>query len=140
MKFDPSWRQIALVALLISAIIITNIFAPGVIGVITSIVSTIVGALFVNFKEKGPPDPPTGGTGGPNLSLIAGGLGAALACFVLVGCGPTFAELEEAANGGDDNAKIALCRAEARTAFYVEGKSKDEALARFDACINRASK
>lgn len=52
MKFNPTWTQLVLLAMLLGAVIGTNVFAPGAIGTITSIVSTIVGALFVNLKES----------------------------------------------------------------------------------------
>lgn len=55
----------------------------------------------------------------------------------LTGCGSTFAELEEAANDGSVPAKLRICRAEARTAIYVEQKSDDEAYARYVACKKR---
>lgn len=52
MKFNPTWTQIALLALLLGAVVATHVFAPGVIGAITSMVSTIMGALFVNLRES----------------------------------------------------------------------------------------
>ncbi len=58
-------------------------------------------------------------------------------CLALAGCGSTFAELEAAANNGDVPAKLKLCRAEARTAFYVEGTSGEEAMNRYRSCKSR---
>lgn len=52
LKFNPTWTQLALLVILLAAIVLTNLFSPGVIGTITSIVSTVVGALFVNLKES----------------------------------------------------------------------------------------
>lgn len=57
--------------------------------------------------------------------------------LAIAGCGSTFAELEDAAKHGDDDAKLKLCRADARAAFYVDGKTEKEALAIFDACTAR---
>ena len=51
MKFNPTWTQIALLALLLGSVIATNLWAPGVIGTITSMVSTVLGALFVNLRD-----------------------------------------------------------------------------------------
>lgn len=51
MKFNPTWQQVALVALLLAAVITTHIWAPAAVSAIISIVSTIVGSLFVNLKK-----------------------------------------------------------------------------------------
>ncbi len=61
------------------------------------------------------------------------GFGAASAA----GCGPSFAEIEKAAAGGDVSAKLAKCRAEARAAFYAEQKTAAEAEAINEACKKR---
>ncbi len=50
MKFSPTWPQVALVAVLLAAVITTHVWAPLAVSAITSIVSTIVGALFVNLR------------------------------------------------------------------------------------------
>lgn len=52
MKFNPTWPQVALLVVLLAAVILTHIFAPLAISVITSLVSTIVGALFVNLQPQ----------------------------------------------------------------------------------------
>jgi aromatic ring hydroxylase len=52
MKFDPTWRQVALLAVLLAAVIVTHVWAPLAVSAITSIASTIVGALFVNLPSK----------------------------------------------------------------------------------------
>lgn len=64
--------------------------------------------------------------------LVGATIGASVA-----GCGSTFAELEKAAKDGDVSAKLALCRGEARAAFYVEQKTEAESLARYEACKKR---
>jgi uncharacterized membrane protein len=51
MKFNPTWQQVALLAVLLTAEIAAYILAPLAVSAVTSIVSTIVGALFVNFKD-----------------------------------------------------------------------------------------
>jgi hypothetical protein len=50
MKFNPTWSQVALLAVLLAAIIVSHLLAPLAVSAITSIVSTIVGALFVNLR------------------------------------------------------------------------------------------
>lgn len=54
MKFNPTWPQVALVAVLLAAVITTHVWAPLAVSAITSIVSTIVGALFVNLRKEEP--------------------------------------------------------------------------------------
>jgi DMSO/TMAO reductase YedYZ heme-binding membrane subunit len=51
-KFNPTWQQVALLAVLLAAICVTHLWVPGAISAITSIVSTIVGALFVNLQPR----------------------------------------------------------------------------------------
>lgn len=65
MKFSPTWPQVALLAVLLTAVIVAHILAPGAVSVITSIVSTIVGALFVNLQPASPKDEVT-----PALSIV----------------------------------------------------------------------
>ena len=50
MKFDPSWKQIALLALLFTAVIVAHRADPLSAQSVTSLASTIVGALFVNLR------------------------------------------------------------------------------------------
>lgn len=50
MKFNPTWPQVALLVVLLAAVIASHVLAPLAVSAITSIVSTIVGAMFVNFK------------------------------------------------------------------------------------------
>ena len=51
MKFSPTWTQVVLLLGLIAAVILTHVFAAPGIGAVTSIVSTIVGALFVDLRK-----------------------------------------------------------------------------------------
>lgn len=53
MKFNPTWTQTALLLGMLAAIVLSHVFAPPAVGAITSIVSTIVGAVFVDLKSKG---------------------------------------------------------------------------------------
>lgn len=62
MKFNPTWQQVALLAVLLAAVIASHILAPLAVSAVTSIVSTIVGALFVNLKS------------GPVFTVIKGGV------------------------------------------------------------------
>lgn len=57
MKWSPTWQQLALLTLLLVAPVAANIFAPGVVGAISSMVSTVFGALFVNLREAAPQPP-----------------------------------------------------------------------------------
>jgi uncharacterized membrane protein len=61
-KFNPTWQQVALLTVLLASVIVTHMIAPGAVSAITSIVSTIVGALFVNLKS------------GPIFTVAKGGL------------------------------------------------------------------
>lgn len=57
-RVTPS--EVALVAILLAAVIITGIFAPGVVAVVSSTVSVLVGSFFVNVrKELAAPVPDT---------------------------------------------------------------------------------
>ena len=120
MKFDPTWRQIALLALLLAAPIIANLIAPGVIGAVSSVVSTVIGALFVNLRNP-PGGPPSNGAG-PDLKVIAGGLSAFLfAFFSVVGPAAALATLSgcelfqtgRAARPASYAAELAACEAKA---------------------------
>lgn len=69
MKFNPTWQQVALLAVLLSAVIAAHLLAPLAVSAITSIVSTIVGALFVNLRgENENATPPT--SLAPVLSIV----------------------------------------------------------------------
>jgi len=111
MKYQFSWQQVAVLAVLLGSVLLANLFAPGAVSAITSIVSTIVGALFVNLKDGGPPKPPTGGT--PALTVLAGG--ATLLVVLAMACGPTLTPAE-AADLAQHAATLAKCRAEGKDA------------------------
>lgn len=51
MKFSPTWSQVVLLLGLIAAVVLTHMFAVPAVGVVTSIVSTVVGALFVDLRR-----------------------------------------------------------------------------------------
>lgn len=58
MKVSLTWQQVGLVAVLLAAIILTHIFAPGAGSAVTSIASTLIGTFFVNVQRL--PDPALG--------------------------------------------------------------------------------
>lgn len=68
MKFNPTWQQVALIAVLLAAIILTHLFAPLAVSAVVSIVSTIVGALFVNLSPSKQPEAEA-----PTLTVLSGG-------------------------------------------------------------------
>lgn len=70
MKFNPTPNQLVLLVILLAAPILAHLFAPPAIGVLSSMVSTVFGALFVNLREPPPPPPPDGE---PKLEVIDGG-------------------------------------------------------------------
>ena len=135
MKFTP-WQLVTVLAILLAAVILANVFAPGAVATVVSMATTVIGALFVNRHDGDPPAGPTNGAG-PGLSVISGGLSALAIVAMLAGCGPSAAAIESAAAGGDVSAQLAKCRAEARSAYYVEKKSEAEALAVYEACKKR---
>jgi uncharacterized membrane protein YdcZ (DUF606 family) len=51
-SFSPTWQQVVLLLGLIAAVVLTHMFAVPAVGAVTSIVSTIVGALFVNLRRN----------------------------------------------------------------------------------------
>lgn len=51
-SFSPTWQQVVLLLGLIAAVVFTHMFAAPAVGAVTSIVSTIVGALFVNLRHE----------------------------------------------------------------------------------------
>ncbi|MBX3218930.1 MAG: hypothetical protein KF795_00340 [Labilithrix sp.] len=134
MKFSP-WQLVAVLAILFAAIILAHVFTPGAAATIVSMATTVFAALFVHRDGGGPPPP--AGPGGPALKVLNGGLAAVALAAVLVGCGPSFSEIETAIAGDAVSEKLAKCRDEARTAYYAEKKSKDDALARYESCKQR---
>lgn len=68
MKFNPTWPQVALFAVLLGAIILAYIFAPPAAQVVTSVVSTVVGFIFGDFKKEPEAPGPT-----PKLEVLDGG-------------------------------------------------------------------
>lgn len=148
MKFN-TWQFIALAALILAAVILSHVFAPGSVAFVTSVAGALVG-LLVSKKDGG--DPPAGsGDGGANLKVIAGGLSLFVVGFLTAvapvlaivalatGCGPSYAEIEKIATGsGETTPQIRSCANESRDAFYRNGKSEDEAIAVYQSCIARA--
>lgn len=64
-----TWQQVALAAIMCTAIIVSHVVAPPVVGAITSIASTLIGVFFVNRSsgrdEEKPDEKPA-----PVLSLV----------------------------------------------------------------------
>ena len=127
------WQLVAVLAILLAAMSPTCSHWSGRDGRVDG--DTVFAALFVNH---GGGDPPAGpGGAGPALKVLNGGLATFVLAAALVGCGPSFSEIETAIAGDAVSEKLATCRDEARTAYYVEKRSKDEALARYEACKQR---
>jgi len=64
-KFNPTWQQVALLAVLFAAIIVSNMYSPGAFGAVTSIVSVIV-SFVVGSKLPASTDST------PALSIVKG--------------------------------------------------------------------
>ncbi len=128
-----TWQTIAVLGLLLAAVIAAHVFAPGATAFVVSVASTVIGTLFVTH-DPGPKDPP--GTP-PALTVLTGGAAALLFCIIFAACAP-FSDLEKAAAQGDNAAKLSLCRADARAAFYVDQKTIEESIAVYDACAKKA--
>lgn len=56
MKFNPTWPQVAMLAVLLAAILLSYAFVAPAAGTITGIVSTILGSLFINFQAPASKD------------------------------------------------------------------------------------
>ena len=52
MKFNPSWQQVALLTVLLSAVIVSHVWAPASAAAVVSLASTTAGFLFGGFKPK----------------------------------------------------------------------------------------
>lgn len=63
MKFNPSWQQVALIAVLFAAVISAHIWAPPAAAAVVSLVSVLIGYLAPAKKsdesEKQPAPVPT---------------------------------------------------------------------------------
>ncbi len=58
MKFNPTWPQVALLAVLLTAVILSHMFAPLAASAVVSIVSTVIGAVFVDLRREDKPPAP----------------------------------------------------------------------------------
>jgi hypothetical protein len=127
MKFTP-WQLVAVLAILLTAIIVANRYAPGAVATVVSMATTVFAALFV-----GPHDdddgPPPGSP--PVLRVIAGGAALALA---VVACG---LKGVGALQDPSDDEKLATCRADGRRAART-GSSAEEAWDQYLACMRDA--
>lgn len=57
MKFNPTWQQLLLLAILFTAVITVHLVAPPAVGIVTSMVSTLIGYLIGSPLERDPQDP-----------------------------------------------------------------------------------
>lgn len=55
-KTDNIWAMAGILAILCAAVVCAGIWAPGVVGTLMGIATTVVGALFVQYKSKGSDD------------------------------------------------------------------------------------
>lgn len=52
MKFNPTWQHVALLAVLLTAVIVAHGLFPAAASAVVSIVSTVVGAVFIDLSGK----------------------------------------------------------------------------------------
>lgn len=69
MKFT-SWQLVVILALLLAAVIVAHVWAPGAVALVASAATTIIGTLFVQ-RAPAPPLPYET----PDLRVIDGGKG-----------------------------------------------------------------
>ncbi len=62
-------QDVALVAILLAAIILSHVYAPTAAAAVVSIASTLIGAFFVNRNRGAKPMPPEQ-VGTPTLTLV----------------------------------------------------------------------
>src|SRR5262249_32435418 len=125
MKFTP-WQRVAVLAILLAAIIVANMYVPGAVATLVSMATTVFAALFVRCQDD--QDPPPGSP--PALRLLAGGGRLALG---IVACGHAL----EALNDASDDATLGRCRAEARSAAR-DGRTPEEAWDHYLSCTRDA--
>lgn len=71
MKFT-AWQLVAVIAILLTAVIVANIYAPGAAATVVSMATTVFAALFVNRSDgDGGDGPPPGSP--PALRVLPGG-------------------------------------------------------------------
>jgi hypothetical protein len=128
-----TWPQVAvLVACLGVTFAAYKFLGPEAAGV-SAVVATVINFLL----GRDPPTPPPSGDG-PALRALPGGLAAVFLCFVLVASTTSCQDAKSAADEIETvGAKLAKCRGEARTAYYVDHKSEPEAWAVYEGCKRR---
>lgn len=70
MKFSPTWQQVVLLGVLLAAVIVSHGFFPMAAAAVVSIVSTIVGAMFVNLNQPKAPEMDAEATPARVLTLV----------------------------------------------------------------------
>lgn len=122
-------QALILIALLAAVIATYKLFGEGAGAVMLG----IQGAFTFFMGRNNDPPPPNDGQGGsPNLKLVAGG--AAGTMLLLCACGSFVPDPKDVKSDED---KAVVCRAEARSAHYVDQKSVEESMAIFHACMKR---
>lgn len=52
-KTDSKWAMVAILAVMCGAVVCAGIWAPGTVGILAGIATTVVGTLAVQYKGKG---------------------------------------------------------------------------------------
>lgn len=111
-----TWQQLAVLVVCLAAAFAAHKFlgldAGMAAGVVTSVIAFLMG------RPNDPPSPPL--------------VGAMLGVLLLAACGSSLAEVSKDVKTDGD--KLKECRADARAAFFVDGKSEQESLAIYEAC------
>jgi len=122
MRFTP-WQMVAVLAILLAAIILAHVFAPGAVGTIVSMATTIFAALFVQRRDDDVPPPGSP----PALRVIAGGAALALSAAMTFGravaCSEGLKSIDEV-NDPSDDVKLSKCRADARAEKQLTGNAE----------------
>ena len=121
-------QLLAIAAVLLSALIAANYFAPEAYAKVADYVALLFGIFFLNRHDDGPPNDDAGGKG---LRVIAGGAAGLLLALGAVGCEAFLRNMDEV-NDPTVDARLAQCRREGRMAR--DGGSPDVAYRAYEAC------
>ena len=128
-----TWQQLAVFALCLASAFAAHrwlgLDAGMAAGVVTSIIAFLMG-------RNGPSDPPPGTTSRVDVDKAGPFVGALfwLSCvgYTAAGCGANLSDV--AKDVKSDGETLKQCRAEARGAFFIDGKTEQEALAVYERC------